>query len=120
MTKNDDMLRPPLVKTIGDVMSNIFRIPAVNALIDRGLLMSDPSVVTPELLVTMNPGDPLEQLMTYRMTPLGKAVLKAIGLKIFSSSALSGKSIRIDWQDGKPFDVKLIEPTALDENPLTE
>jgi hypothetical protein len=119
MTKNQGALHPPLAKTMGDVLSNIFRIPAINALIERGLLMSELLAVTPEFFATMKPEDPIEKLMTYRMTPLGQAVFQAAGLKMFSSPSLSGKSIQIEFNDGKPSDVKIIEPTASDEKPPT-
>jgi hypothetical protein len=46
-------------------------------------------------------------------------VFQAAGLKMFSSPSLSGKSIQIEFNDGKPSDVKIIEPTASDEKPPT-
>ncbi len=111
---NDGGLRPPTVKNMHDVMSNTFRIPAINSLIEQGLLACEPVVMTPDLIAGAKVDEPAENLMTYRVTPFGDAVFRSICSKMMPATALQGKYIEIIMKDGKPVDFRVVEPDSVE------
>jgi hypothetical protein len=118
---NQGEVRSPTVKTEGEVLSNMFRIPAINALIEQGLLISDPLVMTPGTLENLKADEQVEnlqaeKLMTYRVTPLGEAVFRAVNSKIFSP-ARQGKILQVTRKDGKLVDLGIIEPNEVEGKP---
>jgi hypothetical protein len=66
---------PPVSRTMGQVMGNMATIPAIARLLDMGALSTLFARITPEALGTMGNG-PAEQMMKYRITPFGAAILR--------------------------------------------
>ena len=66
---------PPVSRTMGQVMGNMAKIPAIARLLDMGALSTSLARLTPEAMRAMSDG-PGEQLMKYRITSFGAAVLQ--------------------------------------------
>jgi hypothetical protein len=66
-------VEPPVIRTMGDVMGNMSRIPAIARLLEMGLLTTLYVTLTPELMQAHDL--PAERLMRYNVTRLGRAVL---------------------------------------------
>jgi len=75
-------LGSPMIRTMGDVMGQVYRVPAIQRLLEAGILAAKMTVFTNDLISQMDPNTPLENLYKYELTPFGQAVLKAAAVRM--------------------------------------
>jgi hypothetical protein len=84
LLEGQDLINPPVVRTMRDALSHASRIAAIARLLDMGVLQTDFLNITPEYLRAANPEQPVEEMVRYRITPFGRAVqamcVKKLGL----------------------------------------
>ncbi len=67
-------VKHPTMRTVGETLAGTARIGAIPRLLESGMLMAELSKVTPEMVAHMD-GFPGEEVLHYRITPFGQAVL---------------------------------------------
>ena len=72
---SSDGIFPPLVNTMGQALSNTSRLTAISRLLEFCALSTAYLQITPELLADHNRQLPAENMVRYRITPFGEAIV---------------------------------------------
>jgi hypothetical protein len=87
-----DGIKPPVTKTMGDVMATFSRIPAISKLLEMGALTTRYLKMTPGILST-HAGEESEFMLRYKITPFGSALLEHITSRMGMDSSEMLKAI---------------------------
>lgn len=71
------IIKHPVVRTFGEALGNITSIQAISRMLDLGIIRTEFLEVTPTNIDQIY-NAPVEELMTYRITPFGQAVYEAM------------------------------------------
>jgi hypothetical protein len=77
LTSRGNGYKPPIVRNVGEVLTNISILPAISRLLEMGALETAFVTITPEFIKTSG-NEPYEKCMRYEITPLGSAILALI------------------------------------------
>lgn len=72
----------PVIRTMGDVMSKTRVLMAIYRLLELGLLTTQFIEITKAVLESFDPHAPAEDILKYRITPFGEAVIEQIAEKM--------------------------------------
>ena len=70
-------LNHPLTRTMKDVLSNIDRLNSIKRLLELGILNTQYKQITSEVFDEFK-DKPFEQILSYKITPFGKAVFEEV------------------------------------------
>ena len=77
MSVDDGTVAHPVIRTMGDVMAKTPVLHSITRLLDLGILRADYVEVTPEVLTKMKDAQ-VEEWVTYKLTPFGRATMQAL------------------------------------------